>query len=267
MKFGICTSYQQVAGLEAYPGDYLEENVQRFLLPEHPQADFEAGWQAARNLPIPIEAANSLLPADLRLIATPTQAVDTQRLQHYIKTTLQRAEQVGIRVIAFGGGDARNCPPGYSRTEAVQQIGEYLVQWNEWGHEHGVQIVLESLRYEETNILNTVTESGRLLASLHDPNVRLLADTYHMASNNEAPEDLRPWSSLLSHVHVAEKQERGAPGKHGEDLRPYFAILHQTNYDQRISIECRWQNLATEVGPAMQVLKDQWRTSKPLSTD
>ena len=100
MRFGICAPYREVAALKSRPFDYLEENVQRFLIPERPQEEFEECWQEARQLPVPIEAANSLLPADLTVVATPSRRVDTKRLERYIKTALQRAEQVGIRFIA-----------------------------------------------------------------------------------------------------------------------------------------------------------------------
>ena len=261
MRFGICAPYREVATLEKYPFDYLEESVQRFLLPERPREDFEEAWQEARQLPMPIESANNMLPAGMKLVATPTQAVDTERLERYMKTALQRAEQVGIRIIVFGSGGARACPPGYSRAEAVQQIGEHLSRWGEWAQNHGVQIVLEPLRFGETNILNTVAEAGAVIASIDKPGARLLADVYHMACNNESPGDILPWSSLLSHVHIAEKQERAAPGRHGEDFRPYFSTLRQAGYDRRISIECSWQNLATEVNPAIETLREQWMAS------
>jgi hypothetical protein len=38
MRFGICAPYREVATLETYPFDYLEENVQRFLIPKRPQS-------------------------------------------------------------------------------------------------------------------------------------------------------------------------------------------------------------------------------------
>src|SRR2546425_3217632 len=162
MRFGICAPYREVAAWETYPFDYLEESVQRFLLPERPQEDFEEVRQQARHLPIPIEAANGLLPADLPLVATPTQSVDEKRLERYMKTALQRAEQVGIRIIVFGSGSARACPPGYNRADAVQQISAHLSQWSDWAQRRRVQIVLEPLRYEETNTLNTLAEAGAL---------------------------------------------------------------------------------------------------------
>jgi len=261
MRFGICAPYREVAALKSCPFDYLEENVQRFLIPERPQEEFEECWQEARQLPVPIEAANSLLPADLTVVATPSRLVDTKRLGRYMKTALQRAEQVGIRIIVFGSGSARAFPSGYNRADAVQQIGAHLSQWSDWAQNQGVQIVLEPLRYEETNTLNTVAEAGTLVASIGKPGARLLADVYHMACNNESPEDILLCASLLSHVHVAEKQDRAAPGRNGEDFRPYFSALHQADYDRRISIECIWQNFAAEVGPAIETLREQWMTS------
>lgn len=261
MNFGICASFRDVLKLPDITFDYLEENVQRFLVPEQPQAYFEELLAEAHALPIPIEAANVLLPSNLPLIATPTQQVDTLRLERYIKTVLQRAQQVGIRRIVFGSGGARACPPGYNRQDAVQQIGHHLATWSEWAREHDVQFVLEPLRYEETNILNTVAESGALVAQVASSGARLLIDTYHMACNREAPETISPYLSLLAHVHVAEQQDRAAPGRHGEDMRPYFSVLRQGGYDQRISIECNWRDFPSEVNPAIAALREQWQTA------
>ena len=261
MRFGICASFKQAASLKNISFDYLEENVKRFLVPDQPEEDFAEQLSQARTLPIPIEAANSFIPPDLKLIATPTQKVDTVHLERYVKTALQRAEQSGIRVIVFGSGGARGCPPGYDHDDALQQIGDHLATWSGWARDHGVEIVLEPLRYQETNTLNTVAESGAFVSPLASSGARLLADIYHMAWNGEAPESILPWASLLSHVHVAEREGRTVPGCHGEDFRTYFAVLHKAGYDQRISIECSWGDLATEVGPGIATLREQWESS------
>jgi sugar phosphate isomerase/epimerase len=143
----------------------------------------------------------------------------------------------------------------------VQQIGEHLARWSGWAKEYGVDIALEPLRFEETNLLNTVAESGALVEQVAVSGAKLLADTYHMACNGEAPTDILLWSTLLAHVHVAEKRDRAAPGHYGEDLRPYFRALHQAGYDQRISIECNWQDFAGEVALAVATIREQWNTS------
>lgn len=261
MRFGICAPLRQVAQLKALPFDYLEEGVQRFLVPEQTQQEFVALWREAQHLPVPIEAANALLPADLVLVTTPTQQVDTSRLERYIKTTLQRAEQAGLRILVFGSGQARHCPPGYDREEALRQISEHFAQWSSWASQYHVQFVLEPLRYAETNILNTVAESGPWVKHIQSSGARLLADIYHMLSNQETPDTLVPWVPLLSHVHVAELEGRTAPGRHGDNFRPYFHALREGGYDQHITIECNWHDLATEVGPAIATLRQQWDES------
>ncbi len=261
MKFGICNSYQAIQDIQNSPFDYLEESIVRFLAPEQPAEAFAQRLREARKLPVPIEAANSFIPADLALIATPTRPIDRARIDHYVQTALQRAEQVGIRVIVFGSGGARRYPDDYNHDDALRQLAEYITTWNTWACDHGVTIVVEPLQYAETNILNTVAESGTFVSHISNSGARLLADTYHMAQNGEDPETLLPWGSLLSHVHVAEQQERTAPGCYGEDLRPYFSVLHRVGYDQRISIECRWHDFASEVAPALATLKQQWATS------
>ncbi|GAC1358104.1 MAG: hypothetical protein PVS3B1_38780 [Ktedonobacteraceae bacterium] len=261
MKFGICTSFREIQALDDIPFDYLEESVHRFLIPEKPREDFADRLRDARNIPIPIETANSFLPADLPLVATPQHPIDRVRIERYVRTALERAEQVGIRVIVFGSGGARKSPPGYDPAAATEQILNHLATWSKWARDHGVTIALEPLQFAETNTLNTVAESATALSGIAASGARLLADTYHMACNGEDPTTLVPWGSLLAHVHVAEQQERAAPGTHGEDLRPYFSALHRAGYDQRISIECRWRNFVAQVAPAIAVLKEQWATS------
>ncbi len=262
MKFGICASFQELQTLDLLPFDYLEESVVRFLAPEQPDEVFAQRLRNARTLPIPIEVANSFLPSDLLLVSSAQQSIDRPRIERYVKTALQRAEQTGIRVIVFGSGNARMCPPGYDRAEATHQIINYLATWSTWASNHGVTIVLEPLRYEETNTLNTVAECGAAVSPISSSSgARLLADTYHMACNGEDPATVLPWASLLTHVHTAEKEDRAAPGTHGEDLRPYFSALHRAGYDQRISIECRWRDFAAELAPAVAVLKAQWATA------
>jgi len=261
MKFGICTPYQDVLQIKERPFEYVEENVQRFLVPEEPEEVFEDHLRATSQFSLPIEAANSFLPGSISLVATSSQQVDTERINRYVQTAFRRAERAGIRVIVFGSGAARACPPDFAKDEALEQLAQHLTCWSEWAVEHGIALVLEPLRYEETNTFNTVDESGQFVSRHAASGLRLLADVYHMASNREDPATIVPWSSLLTHVHVAELQDRAAPGRYGESFSPYFRALRQAGYDQRMSIECRWIDKEHEMKKGIQVLREQWASS------
>lgn len=261
MKFGICISVRETAGMKQIPCDYIEESVQRFLAPEQPEDYFIEQLRQARTLSVPIEAANVFLPADMVLLETITQKVDKARLQHYVQTALRRAELAGIKVIVFGSGRARTSPPDIEKSAALQQVQEHLATWSRWAREHGVEIALEPLRYAETNTINTLADGGELITPIADSGARLLADIYHMTSNGEVPSALAPWTGLLAHVHVAEKEQRTAPGRHGDDFRPYLRVLKRNGYNQRISIECTWSNFIEEAAPAIELLRTQWEES------
>lgn len=265
MRFGICAPFQQVGSLADAPIDYLEEHVQRFLMPEQPYSDFAPLLKQARSLTIPIEAANSFIPAHLPLIETPTRPIDRARIAQYVQIALQRAEEVGIRVIVFGSGKARACPPDYQQQPALYQLAEHLTIWSQWATQHGIQIVLEPLRYAETNILNTVAESIDFVETIAKSGTRLLADIYHMTANREDPRTLYAATPLLTHAHIAEHQERAAPGRHGDNFLPYLSVLQQIGYDQRISVECRWYDLASEVPLAIKTVREQWNATLSLS--
>jgi sugar phosphate isomerase/epimerase len=78
-----------------------------------------------------------------------------------------------------------------------------------------------------------------------------------MMMENEGPESLIKYGRFLNHIHIAEKEERAAPGVHGEDFTPYLKALKHAGYEGSISIECHWDNLETQAEIALITLKKQ----------
>jgi sugar phosphate isomerase/epimerase len=258
MRIGICGSYQTIGQLTPIPCDYIEEGVQDFLVPERPQQEFDAILARARSLPIAVETANRFFPGDLKLVSSPSQSVDAARLERYVRTALARAERSGIEILVFGSPAARSCPSDCAYEDAIAQISDHLQRWGPWARDHGVIIVVEPIRRGEANNLNTVAEAGALVAGLSIPGILLLADTYHMACNGEAPDTALPFSEILVHAHTAEMRDRAAPGTFGEDLRRYFAAFKRASYDRRISIECDWLNFSAQAAAAVASVREQW---------
>jgi len=120
-----------------------------------------------------------------------------------------------------------------------------------------VVVAIEPLNRDETNFINTVAEGAAVVRETGHPNIRLLADIYHMLRENEGPDALVDAGPLLRHVHIAEKDGRTPPGFAGDDFTPYLRALRRAGYAGAISIECRWDDLAAQLPAALKALRDQ----------
>ncbi len=234
MRFGICGSADTFG--KAPDGlDYMEESVGGALCPQDDQAAFDVCLAKCKAAVAPVIAANCFLPGDLKSTGP---EVDCEALDAYVATAFARAEQIGITKIVFGSGGSRQVPDGYDEVEAFEQLVAHLERWGPIGAAHNVTIVIEPLQTAECNIINSVTEGVALARRADHPNVRVLADFYHMLCDGEGPDSIRDAGDLLKHIHVAEKEKRTAPGMAGDDFRPFLKALKDIGYDETLSLEC-----------------------------
>ena len=259
MEFGICTAIANASiALEAKV-DFVEENVQNFLLPEKPESEFAATVAKVKASPLPVVASNCFLPATLKCTGP---VIDTPRLLKYAESAFSRAKAVGMDIIVFGSGGARQIPDGFSKATAQQQFVDLLKQMAPLAQKNSVIIVVEPLNRGECNFINTVVEGAEVTKAVDHPNVRLLADLFHMLRNEESPEEILAVGSLLAHTHVAEREIRSAPGVKGDNFRPFLKNLKKVGYNRRMAIECNWaKDIKTEALPAVVELKKQWAES------
>lgn len=232
MKFGICGGPDS---FDARPDglDYLECTVGH-MLPRENDAAFDKALADLRGACAPFLAANCFLPGDLKSTGPD---VDCAALDAYVTTAFARAQKVGIKRIVFGSGGSRQVPDGFDKQQAFAQMVEHCKRFGDIAATRDVVIVIEPLQVAECNIINTVREGTKLAKAVDHPNVKVLADFYHMACDGEEPDAIREAGDLLQHVHVAEKEKRTAPGMEGDDLRPFLKALKDIGYDGMISIE------------------------------
>jgi len=254
MRIGICRSIENAAIAKAAGFDYIEEGVKRLLVPESPDEEYAPKRDAARECGLPVEAACGLLPGNLKCVGP---EVDTERFTNYIEATLARAAEVGITRIVFGSGGARKVPDGFARDEAADQFVERLCEMAPIAERTGVTVVVEPLNSTECNFINSLAEGAALVRRADHPNIRLLADIYHMLMDGEGPEEITAHAALIAHSHVAEHKGRRPPGTAPEDLRPYLRALVDAGYKGGISVECRWDDLAAEAEGAVASLRGQ----------
>jgi len=120
---------------------------------------------------------------------------------------------------------------------------------------YGITVVIEPLREAETNQINLVSEALATARELDHPNVRVLADLWHMYEGQEPLDVLLDTEGLLAHVHVADTG-RQPPGTGSYDYATLFAHLRAIGYTGRVSIECKWSDFEAESRRALAFLRE-----------
>ncbi len=252
MNIGVCTIPENVK--EIPPAlEFVEVTVVGFLIPDKDESEFVPHASAASKCPLPVVAANSMLPGWLKSVGPD---VDKESLDRYVDVMLQRSGRTGIDTVVFGSWESRMVPDGFDRSRARQQLTEHLRRWGDMAERAGVTIVIESLNDTECNIVNTLDEGAELCRAVNHPSVKVHADLYHMARMNESPDAVTSAGDLIHHVHVADAPGRTAPTAGNDALEGYFRALGETGYDGRVSIECNWDDFDTQLPKAVRVVND-----------
>lgn len=251
MQFGICLPIADAGIAHAAGFDFIEPAV-RSLSPLDP--DFAAIRAPFDNAPLPTPVFNVFVPAEIRLTGAD---VAWKRVEGYLDAAIGRVAALGGQTIVFGSGGARNVADGFPQEEAHDQLARFLRLAGGIAEDNGVTIVIEPLNSRDSNIVTSVVAGMQLAQAADHPRVRLLADLYHMLEDDEPLENITTCAQWIEHIHVAGAQ-RAVPGEDGSPYQEFFRRLHACGYSGRISIECRWDDLAAQAGPAGTFLRRAW---------
>jgi sugar phosphate isomerase/epimerase len=232
---GITSRFERAALLKDAGADYIVESVERFLMPDRPDAEFQKQRHLAAASPLPVRGCNSFLRHP-RLRCTGPDA-DHASVLAFSEIAFRRLAQAGGKFIGFGSNKARQVPDGWPKERADAQFVTLLRAMGPLAARHGITVAVESLRAAECNYLNRIREVVAVVAAANHPQIRILADLYHMAVMDDTPADLAtamPWVGL---IEIAEKAQRTVPGVAGDDFRPYFSVLARAGYSGPITIE------------------------------
>jgi D-psicose/D-tagatose/L-ribulose 3-epimerase len=248
LRFGIAkfADYNPLADIDRFAGwgfDYSEPAVTQTM--ELSDADFEKALAKARGAKIRVEAMNWFLPATLKVTGP---SIDRARVREYIERSLARAEALGAKVVVFGSGGARSVPDGFPRDEAWKQLQQFLRECGDHieAHRYGMVIGIEPLRKAESNILNSIGEAWQLAKDTSHPKVRIIADFYHLAVENEDPAIILKARRYIVHCHIANPNGgRTFPKDESEDARyaSFFKMLKKIGYSGRLSLEANTADL------------------------
>ena len=250
MRFGCCVGLDHIEIVQDAGYDYFELPV-GVVKPESPGSDFEAVREQVSSYGIAPETWNCLLPADLKVTG---EEADIYRIERYLRTAFERIEELGGEVVVFGSGGARKVPDGFPGDEARDQIIEFVTLAGQIAGTHGLVIAIEPLNIKETNIINSVAEGLEIVRDADHPFVKLLADLYHIQEENEPLQHIIEAGSELVHTHTADTG-RYYPGSGTYPNREFMEALRSVGYNDRMSVECRWDDFAIECKKALEFLR------------
>ncbi len=252
MRYGVCGSPEIAVPAAAAGFDYFEWSVGGLLKPLEDDAAFQSALKEAQSAPLPCEALNVFVPAQLKITGPEVNFTDLQR---YANTAFDRAEKAHVRTIVFGSGGARQIPQGFPLAAAWDQLVEFCHMIGPLAEEHGVTIAIEPLNKQECNVINSVSEAVALARAVQHPAVRVLVDAHHWSKDQDKAEDIVSAGPLLAHAHIATLANRRAPGAEPHDFATFFSALQQARYNERLSIESRIDDPASELPAALELFK------------
>ena len=155
-----------------------------------------------------------------------------ERIREYIALAAHLDSAVTLGSITGSlGNDPRQQP---LRREAAL---ECLEECTRAAAEARVTMLLEALNRYERDYLNTLEEALRVIRQIGMPNLKLLADTFHMnIEEANITASLRTAGRDLGHVHLADTN-RQAPGHGHLDLRGVLRALQDIGYEGYLSFE------------------------------
>lgn len=117
-----------------------------------------------------------------------------------------------------------------SGKEAIREIAEYA-------YHHQVALVLEAINRYETNIFNTLSQIKDFIEELKFPNLKILADTFHMNLEEVSyRQALLEVKDHIGYIHFADSN-RLAPGWGHIDFKEIINVLKEINFKGPVGIE------------------------------
>ena len=250
---GIAAPLNKAAALKTEGAEFLTESVGTFLVPDKDEAEFEKNLAKLKASPLPILACNGFIrPANLHCVGP---EANHHAILTWADTTFRRMNKANGKFIVFGSGSARQIPNGWPKAKAEAQFVALLKLLGPLAEAQSITVTVEQLQTDECNFINHIGEGATLIRAAGHPNIRLLADLYHMACMDDTPTDLKTAMDVVVHVEIAEKVGRTVPGISGDDFRPYFRVLRETGYKGAVSIEGTWE--PGQISPAFKEIAKQ----------
>ncbi len=256
MLFGCCTSSQNASLVKAMGYDFIEVEGKE-LAAEGAESDFIAAQKRLETAGLPVRGFNKFFTPGI-VFTGPT--VDTERNRKYIEVSFARAKALGGQNIGWGSATSRKVPEGFPKEKALDQMRDALALMADVAARHGMNVLMESINRKNEVLILTIKDATDLARSAGRPNAHVVADIFHMLSNDDPLENMAVAGKDLYHVHFTDLDRR-APGSDPGQRHIYeksFQVLRQMGYDRSVSIEPDFVVFEHEARRALGFLKDAY---------
>jgi fructoselysine 3-epimerase len=189
-------------------------------------------------------AVSSFIPAQFRYPTSLCSPIDTVWSDsiRYIQDSIETAAALGAPLVSVCPGHTLHGQPqedGFARLEdALSQVAEFAARFN-------LRVAIEPADRYETDLLNTCTETLKLVNRLGMPNLGVLLDNGHAYVVGEAPEQVLPsLGDKLFHIHLddnkGQRDQHLIPGDGDYNFTPLVASLNEIRYAGFLGIELGW---------------------------
>ena len=264
MKYGFCTYF--TAQTNARPDYPLLEAVGKagfdfvelplFLLEKLEETELKKLQTFLEDQQISAGAAANLFPDEMPLCGPNT---DEKVLKDYLRRAFERGRRIGVKKITFASVPAWQILPGETRDKGLLRVAGLLSDLIlPLSAEYDMLILLEPLRRTICNLVNTLSDAMQIIRLVNLPDLRLMADVYHMQINEENPRQIGEYLDVIEHVHIA-RLERLLPTDYFTAAEnKYLLPFVKKGYDKTISFETRAPADSQDLKKALLLLKSRF---------
>ena len=199
-----------------------------------------AARSAAADCGIVVTGLHWLLikPAGLS-ISTRDEAVRKKTIE-VMHTLIDQCAELGGRYLVHGSPHQRRIDPGETRAAAMGRARDSFAAVAEHAAKAGVVYCIEPLSSEQTPLINTLEEAGRMVDEIGSPSVRSMLDCSSAGRMEKEPLQalVDRWlpKGMIAHVQVNDRNRRG-PGQGEQRFAPLLAALRRHGYTGDIAVE------------------------------
>jgi sugar phosphate isomerase/epimerase len=235
MLFGLCASApERISAARDWGFDFVEIGA-RAVAPFEPEPVWRTQREQLEASGATITHLAGFVPAELPLIGP---EVDLLRFRDYVDTVVARAAEVGVRTYNWGSAVAKNVPEGWPYSRAFEQLEREAHIIADAMERHGGTCVIEPINPRECNIVYYLTDAMLLARSVGRPSIRVIADYFHMALQNEPLEHVGRVAAWLGHAHTSGPDRHFPKPTDPWDHLAFLRSLKAAGYGATLGFEC-----------------------------